>query len=160
MVNIIFYIISSFSLLQPTGMPLVLSWSFLPCHALLASSQESSHLPTFRPLRGSTAHLLLGSCSLFQVSQGYNQPNYVIFFFHHICHYYLICISIKFTTPAIETLPTEMNLTFMDIILICVTLCPICQLSLFCLQWPFTLEWLWTSWASALGTGASLGPTY
>lgn len=53
---------------QPTGMPLVPSWSSLPCHALLASSQESSPLPTSLRLRGSTARLLLASCSLFQVS--------------------------------------------------------------------------------------------
>lgn len=55
---------------QPTGMPLELSWSSLPCHALLASSPESSPLPTSRPLRGSTARLPPASCSLFQVSRG------------------------------------------------------------------------------------------
>lgn len=57
-----------FCSLQPTGMPLVLSWSCLPCHALLASSQESSPSLTSLPLRGSTALLQQGSCSLFQVS--------------------------------------------------------------------------------------------
>lgn len=41
-----------------------------------------------------------------------------------------------------------------------VTICLSRQPSLFCLLWPFTLEWLWTSWASASGTGASLGPTF
>lgn len=61
-----------FSSPQPTGMPLVLSWSSLLCHALLVSSQESSPLPTSLPLRGSTVHLLLGSCSLSPVSHGHS----------------------------------------------------------------------------------------
>lgn len=53
---------------QLTGTPLVPSWSSLPCHASLESLLESSLLPTFQPLRGSIAPLLLASCSLFQVS--------------------------------------------------------------------------------------------
>lgn len=65
---VFFLLFSSFTPPQPTGMLLVLSWSSLPCRALLASLQESSPLHTSLPLRGSTAHLLLGSCSLFQVS--------------------------------------------------------------------------------------------
>lgn len=98
---------------QLIGMPLVLSWSSLPCHALLASLQESSPLPTSQPLRGSTAHLLLGSCSLFQVS--YEYSNQIILywsFLYHICHKWCtikwICISCKYQTkfarPTIETL--------------------------------------------------------
>ena len=151
---------------QPTGMPPVLSWSSLPCHALLASSQESSPSPTSLPLRGSTAHLLLGSCSLFQVSHGYSNQIMTFCFclLRHICHkwlfsgfaYHVNVLSIGSTWRH----PTEM--TFATVI-INVNMChslPPYQLSLFCLQWPFTLEWLWTSWASALVTGASLGPTY
>lgn len=53
---------------QPTGTPLVPSWSSLPCRASLESLLESSLLPIFQPLRGSIAPLLLASCSLFQVS--------------------------------------------------------------------------------------------
>lgn len=55
---------------QPTGTPLVPSWSSLPCRASLESLLESSLLLTFQPLRGSIAPLLLASCSLFQVSRG------------------------------------------------------------------------------------------
>lgn len=143
-------------------MPLGPSWSSQQCHALLASLQESSPLPTSQPLRGSIAHLLLGSCSLFQVSHSYSNHMMLIQLWHrsslviyHFGNVYIMYHS-KCHRSATDNIFAQLKLCF----LICVTLCQQFQPSLFCLQWPFTPGWPWTSWASASVTGASLGRTY
>lgn len=125
---------------QPTGTPLVPSWSSLPCRASLESLLESSLLPTSQPLRGSIAPSLLASCSLFQVSWRWPWVK-----LHPLVLRPNLCI-------------TTTNLDW--IFLKCKSLCPVPKLSLSCLQWPFTRGWQWTFWASASVTGVSPGHTY
>lgn len=126
---------------QPTGMPLVPSWSCRPCRALLESSLGYSRLPTFQPSRGSIAPLLLASCSSFQVSGG-------------CIHEWSGSNDVQAMCTVITDLVTGLNKKM------CFSLCPVPKLSLFCLQWLFTRGWQWTSWASALATGVSPGRTY
>lgn len=82
-----------FTLPQPTGTLLGLSWSSLPCHALLASLQESYLLPISLPIRGSTAPLLPGSCSLFQVSSRIFHSHQIICSLYSINYVYLYFVG-------------------------------------------------------------------
>lgn len=115
-------------------------------------------------------HLL--SCSLLECHQGFHDPfRDVMLRRHHRWHHVLFtlfllwkvqslicCRNNVFRLQWVKQTHTYV-ITVQCMSLICASSF-IRQLSLFCWEWPSTLEWQSTSWEGALVIGASPGPTY